>query len=324
MTVFMTQEFSDRITTAINEELNNRLAEFVTKIGHHFGINEDEIWTVCHGELPFHSKKNKYSKMTVKELRKESSLVGLKYFNLPKNKLIENLLNYNPSDQTSEIHVETTEKNYETFTKKNLIGECKKLGIKIKCNDTKPNILKALKEFHENLDTNEERSVENMSSNGDTVYSRVDDIVPISFDTVESTVESEQETNVNEVESEQEANVNEVESVSLSSSVSETVRNDVNFNDPTEYLNNVQLLLEKPTTVVKELNKKIEINRKKKEMKMNIFKMEKKELYKMCRTHGIETDGVRDKDLKTVLQKKMDENLLDYELSNRSVLDSPS
>lgn len=315
MTVLMTQEFSDRITTAINEELNNRLAEFVTKIGHHFGINEDEIWTVCHGELPLHSKQNKYSKMTVKELRKESSLVGLKYFNLPKKKLIENLLNYNPMDQTSEIHTETAEKNYETFTKKDLIGECKKLGIKIKCNDTKPNILKALKKFHENLDTNEESSVENTSVSGEMVYTRVDDIVPVSFDTVETTEECEQAV---------ERNVEEVESVSSVSSVPEPVRTDVIFNDPTEYLNNVQLLSAEPTTVVKELNKKIENNRKKKEMKLNIFKMEKKELYKMCRNHGIETDGVRDKDLKTVLQKKMDENLLDYELSNRSVLDSPS
>ena len=313
MSVLMTQEFSDRITTAINEELNNRLAEFVTKIGHHFGINEDELWTVCHGELPLHSKQNKYSKMTVKELRKESSLVGLKYFNLPKKKLIENLLNYNPMDQTSEMPVETTEKNYETFTKKNLIGECKKLGIKIKCNDTKPNILKALKEFHENLDTNEERSVENTSVSGEMVYTRVDDIVPVSFDTVETTEDCEQEVDTN---------VAEVDSVSSVSSV--PVRTDVIFNDPTEYLNNVQLLSAEPTTVVKELNKKIENNRKKKEMKLNIFKMEKKELYKMCRNHGIETDGVRDKDLKTVLQKKMDQNLLDYELSNRSVLDSPS
>ena len=309
----MTQEFSERITKVINEELNDRLAEFVTKIGHHFGINEDEIWTVCHGELPLHSKQNKYSKMTVKELRKECSLVGLKYFNLPKKKLIENLLNYNPMDQTSEMPVETTEKNYETFTKKDLIGECKKLGIKIKCNDTKPNILKALKEFHENLDTNEESCVESTSVSGEMVYTRVDDIVPVSFDTVETTVESEQETNLEEVES-----------VSSISSVPEPVRTDVIFNDPTDYLNNVQLLSAEPTTVVKELNKKIENNRKKKEMKLNIFKMEKKELYKMCRNHGIETDGVRDKDLKTVLQKKLDENLLDYELSNRSVLDSPS
>ena len=315
MSVLMTQEFSDRITTAINEELNNRLAEFVTKIGHHFGINEDEIWTVCHGELPLHSKQNKYSKMTVKELRKESSLVGLKYFNLPKKKLIENLLNYNPMDQTSEMPVETTEKNYETFTKKNLIGECKKLGIKIKCNDTKPNILKALKEFHENLDTNEERSVENTSVSGEMVYTRVDDIVPVSFDTVETMEDCEQEVDTN---------VAEVDSVSSVSSVPEPIRTNVIFNDPTEYLNNVQLLSAEPTTVVKELNKKIENNRKKKEMKLNIFKMEKKELYKMCRNHGIETDGVRDKDLKTVLQKKMDQNLLDYELSNRSVLDSPS
>ena len=145
------------------------------------------------------------------------------------------------------------------------------------------------------------------------VYTRVDDIVPVSFDTVETMEDCEQEVDTN---------VAEVDSVSSVSSV--PVRTDVIFNDPTEYLNNVQLLSAEPTTVVKELNKKIENNRKKKEMKLNIFKMEKKELYKMCRNHGIETDGVRDKDLKTVLQKKMDQNLLDYELSNRSVLDSPS
>ena len=112
--------------------------------------------------------------------------------------------------------------------KKNLIGECKKLGIKIKCNDTKPNILKALKKFHENLDTDEEQCRKYISE-WKMVYTRVDDIVPVSFDTVEAMEDCEQEV---------ETNVAEVESVSSVSSVPEPIRTNVIFNDPTEYLNN--------------------------------------------------------------------------------------
>ena len=152
------QIFFNQIQQLCENEVERRLDEYLQKLSSHYHIEKLELLNVCKDESLNINSMEEYKKLTVKELRKKCSEMGIRTLHYPKQVLIEKLLSHEASlsDENNIPQSTVPKKHSNTFTKKELVSYCKQHGIPFKHNDVKSVLLKLVEEHNNHQSTQEE------------------------------------------------------------------------------------------------------------------------------------------------------------------------
>ena len=317
------QIFLDTISDVCEKEIERRLHEYLDRLSSHFKIEKVDLLTVCKNDGLVTNYTENYKKMTVKELRKKCNDMGIRTLNYPKQVLIEKLVAHesNPP-QTNIIEHHVAKKQINTFTKKELISYCKEHGIPYKHNDVKQKILACVEEHYSQQNHNEASSEQENEAFSDSKntslkkkrkYKRTCDIVPIEFSLEENDTNDEIESLLNvDVEN------GEISSKSTDFVLSTTDISTLPTVDPNDYRNMLQNLSNH--SITNKMNTYIEKNKSRVFSCVDVYSMNKSELVDLCVTKGMKTNGIREKDLRIGLGKKLREERDIFQNSNEKIL----
>ena len=369
------QIFFNQIQQLCENEVERRLDEYLQKLSSHYHIEKLELLNVCKDESLNINSMEEYKKLTVKELRKKCSEMGIRTLHYPKQVLIEKLLSHEASlsDENNIPQSTVPKKHSNTFTKKELVSYCKQHGIPFKHNDVKSVLLKLVEEHNNHQSTQEEvneehNNQEEVNEDEETNASPEEVIEPeevVSPEVVPEEVvshavvpEEEESTKIKSLSKKkttkkdskkkkykrtddiapndlqettlQNENISAEEQVDfLPASDQESFHDegchDVPSNiatfpilDPKDYRNMLQNL--SGNSITDTMNQQIEKNRSRIYKSMDVYSMSKSDLYDACKLKGIPTTGIREKDLRIGLGKKLREERDLFQSSNERIL----